>query len=161
MNNPKFIVDLIPKTCFFTNVRSQVSTEAWDWLRKETYKQAKHTCEGCGSKGRMEAHEIWHYDDKKHIQKLHGLSCYCNMCHLSHHLGFAEINGKLPQVKNHLSKINNWTASETELYIQSVFETWSKRSQYQWILDLQFLDDVGVPYNTITAHDRKKISDNL
>lgn len=158
MNPPKFIVELVPKTCFFTNVRSQVSSESWDWLRKETYKQAGHRCEGCGIKGRMEAHEIWHYDDKKHIQKLDSLVCLCNLCHLSHHLGFAEINGKLPEVKKHLAKINKWSLAETDFFIEGVFEVWFQRSQYQWDLDISMLDDLNIPYTMITKKERIKKS---
>lgn len=162
MNTPKFIVELVPKTCFFSNVRSQVSTKDWDWLRKETYKQANHRCEGCGAKGRMEAHEIWHYDDQKKIQKLFGLSCYCNMCHLCHHLGFAEIKGKLPQVKKHLAKINQWTPGETQAYIEAVFEVWFHRSKSQWALDLSFLDDCEIEYKLVSPKDRNIYSeDNL
>lgn len=154
MKKPLFVVELVPKTCFFTNVRSQVSGEAWDWLRRETYKQANHRCEGCGTKGRMEAHEIWHYDDVNHIQKLHGLSAYCNLCHLSHHLGYASVKGKLPEVKKHLTKIHQWSALETDLYIEGVFEIWFRRSQHQWSLDLTFLDQCGITYTTISPNER-------
>ena len=154
MNPPKFIVELVPKTCFFTNVRSQVSKQAWDWLRKETYKQAQHRCEGCGAAGRMEAHEIWHYDDQHSIQKRHGLVCLCNLCHMSHHLGYAEINGKLPSVKKHLAKINGWTSKEVDFFIEQVFEVWFLRSQKQWKLDLSFLDECGISYQLISEQER-------
>ncbi len=146
---PKFIVELVPKTSFYTNIRSQVTKDAWDWLRKETYKQAGYKCEGCGIKGRMEAHEIWHYDDKIHIQKLHGLVCLCSLCHMCHHLGFASIKGKLPEVMEHLQKINKWNKAETNLYVEIVFEIWSARSRYNWDIDLSFLDQFGIPYEKV------------
>lgn len=157
MNPPKFIIELVPKTSFFTNVRSQVSKESWDWLRKETYKQANYKCECCQAKGRMEAHEIWHYDDSKHIQKLDSIMCLCNICHLSHHLGFAEINGKLPEVKKHLAKINKWTPQETELYVEAVFEVWFQRSRFQWTLDLSLLDRCNVPYSLVIKKNNKLV----
>lgn len=159
---PKIFVELVPKTCFFTNVRSQVEPKYWDWIRKETYQQAHHTCECCGVKGRMEAHEIWHYDDQKHIQKLYGFVCLCNMCHLAHHLGFASIKGKLPQVKKHLAKVNQWSLAETNEFINLVFEVWSRRSQHQWTLDLSFLDQCKIPYSTVSKEQRaNKSSDQL
>lgn len=158
MKPPKFIVELVPKTCFFTNVRSQVSQADWDWLRKQTYKSAHYQCEGCGAKGRMEAHEIWHYDDENRIQSLHSIVCLCHMCHLSHHLGFAEIQGKLPAVKKHLAKINQWSAQETELFIEGVFEVWFERSRYQWKLDLSFLDKCEVPYSLVNKNERETIA---
>lgn len=161
MKLPKLHTELVPKTCFFTNVRSQVSQDSWNWLRKQTYKQANHKCECCEAKGRMEAHEIWHYDDKNNIQKLHGLICLCNMCHLTMHLGFAEIKGKLPQVTKHLAKVNGWSIEETRVYIESVFEVWFMRSKKHWKLDLTFLDQCNIPYNMIQAKDRAKLSDDM
>lgn len=155
-NPPKFMVELVPKTCFYSNVRSQVTQDAWDWLRRETYKQANYQCEGCGIKGKMEAHEIWHYDDVKHIQKLHGLVCLCNKCHLSHHLGFASIQGRMPEIMKHLSKINKWTREETQLYVDLVFEVWFQRSQHKWEADLTFLDQFNIPYKKIDKLNRGK-----
>lgn len=149
MNKPKFVVELVPRTSFYRNVRSQVSKDVWDWLRRETYKQAGYKCEGCGTSGKMEAHEIWHYDDKNHIQKLHGLICLCNLCHLSHHLGFASIKGRLIEVKKHLKKINNWSNSEVEWYVDMVFQVWTERSKYKWNIDLTFLDQFNIPYKKL------------
>lgn len=158
MKTPKLHTELVPKTCFFTNVRSQVSEEDWDWLRKETYKQANHKCECCQSKGRMEAHEIWHYDDTKNIQKLHAIVCLCNLCHLTMHLGYAEIKGKGKEVREHLSKVNGWTKAETNLYIEAVFEIWFQRSQKNWTLDLTLLDNCNISYSLIDPKDRNKQS---
>lgn len=156
MNPPKMHVELVPKTCFFTNVRSQVSTDDWDWLRKETYKAANYRCECCKQKGRLEAHEIWHYDDKKNIQKLNSIVALCNLCHLSMHLGYAAIKGKLNEVKKHLCKINKWTSVETEFYIEGVFETWSLRSQKKWDLDLTLLDSCNIEYSLIDKNARSE-----
>lgn len=159
MKMPKLHTELVPKTCFFTNVRSQVSKADWDWLRKETYKQAGYRCECCNRNGKMEAHEIWHYNDELSIQKLHGLICLCPMCHLTMHLGFAEVKGKLPQVLKHLATINEWTTEETTLYVEAVFEVWYQRSQKQWTLDLTFLDQCQVKYKKINPKQRAKLSE--
>lgn len=155
----KIHVDLVPKSCFFTNVRSQVSNEDWDWLRREAYKQACHQCEVCSARGRMEAHEIWHYDDKKLIQKLVGITCVCNLCHEIYHLGFAELNGHLPRAKKRLSKVNCWSKEETDLYVEAVFEIWHQRSQKKWNLDLSLLDKCNISYSLTTPFERKKIAD--
>lgn len=154
MKEPKIHVELVPKTAFFTNLRSQLSTEAWDWLRKETYKQAKHRCEYCNASGRMEAHEIWHYDDQKSIQTLHSIVCLCNLCHLCMHLGYAEIQGKSKQARAQLAKVNQWTLKETDIYIEAVFEVWFARSKKQWDMDLSFLDKCGIPYKKIDKKER-------
>ena len=50
-------VDLIPQSCWFTNVRSCVAPADWHRLRKMVYRRAGQQCEICGSKVRLEAHE--------------------------------------------------------------------------------------------------------
>lgn len=155
---PKLHVELVPQTCFFTNVRSQVSTDDWDILRRACYKKANHQCEICNAKGRMEAHEIWHYDDKKLIQKLFKIVCLCNACHQVYHLGFASLKGKLPQVMKRLSMLNEWSMAETQIYVDAVFEIFYQRSQKKWSLDLSLLDNLSIKYSLISPGQRDKAS---
>jgi hypothetical protein len=37
-------------------------------------------------------------------------------------------------------ELNNMTPNELEDYIVEVFETWQRRSQHKWTLDLSWLD---------------------
>lgn len=150
----KILIELVPKTCWFTNVRSQVSSNDWDLLRKEAYKKYGHKCSICNRKGRMEAHEIWHYDDKHKIQKLFEIVAVCNQCHQLYHLGFSSVNGTFPKTKSWLKKINNWTEEETNEYISIVFDIWNQRSQHQWDIDLSFLDAKNIPYQKIPKEER-------
>lgn len=63
------------------------------------YSRAGHRCEACHAPldrtaGRqLEAHERWAYDDVTGVQALRRLICLCN-CHLSTHLGFANVTGR-------------------------------------------------------------------
>ena len=156
----KIHIDLVPKNCWFSNVRSQVSVADWDWLRRQAYKAAGHKCEVCGAKGRLEAHEIWHYDDKKLIQKLHGITAVCKQCHELYHLGFTATQGKLPQALKRLAKVNSWTTEETKQYVDIVFEIWMDRSRKNWTLDLKLLDDCDIKYSTIKKEDRLEFAVN-
>lgn len=158
MNLQKIHVELVPQSCFFTNVRSQVSAADWDIIRKEAYKKAGWQCEVCGGKGRMEAHEIWHYDDKKLVQKLFKIVSLCGLCHQVYHLGYASISGKLPQAIRRLSKLNSWSMPETQAYVEAVFEIFYQRSQKQWKLDLTLLDKMNIKYSLINPKDRVRVS---
>jgi len=69
-------VDLIPDSCWFTNVRSCVSQRDWDRLRRMMYRRAYDKCEVCGA-GRdpdvgkwLEGHERGEYDDVTRTQRL-------------------------------------------------------------------------------------------
>lgn len=142
----KILIELVPKTCFYTNVRSAVSEENWDYLRKDAYRRYNWKCSVCGTKGRMEAHEIWHYDDGTHIQKLHDIVSVCNDCHMLYHLGFASIKGKLNDCKKRLCKLNNWDMATTNEFVDIVFEIHAQRSRFQWDIDLTWLDKYPLTY---------------
>lgn len=42
----------------------------------------------------IEAHERWYYDEDNKIQKLVRLVALCKKCHLTTHMGFAQIIGR-------------------------------------------------------------------
>ena len=48
----RLTVELIPSTCWFSNLRSELSKEEWDRLRRATYERASQRCEVCGQRGR-------------------------------------------------------------------------------------------------------------
>ncbi len=61
-------VELVPRTCWFSNLRSELSKEEWDRLRRPVFERAGNRCEVCGGKGTqhpVECHEVWEYDDER------------------------------------------------------------------------------------------------
>lgn len=143
----KLTIELVPKTCWYTNVRSNVSRSEWDKIRKHSYELAGNKCEICGDTGlkqgkrhKVECHEIWSYDDQNFIQKLEGLISLCPMCHETKHVGLAQINGHLDRVAKHLSKVNNLKLKESYEYIDNSFRLWSDRSMFDWEIDTSYLD---------------------
>ncbi len=140
-------VELVPSTCWFSNVRDHVAKSTRDKLRKTTYQQAHYQCEVCGGRGNkhpVECHEIWHYDDLKHIQTLKGLTALCPSCHQVKHIGLAGLRGYGKQAEAHLAKINGWSKDETDAYLETVWETWHKRSCHDWSLDISWLNRYGI-----------------
>ncbi|MDQ4075003.1 MAG: HNH endonuclease [Chloroflexota bacterium] len=140
-------VELVPQTCWFSNVRDHVSQDTWDFLRHATYRQANFTCEACGGRGErwpVECHEIWHYDDQHHIQVLDGLMALCPSCHEVKHIGLAGVRGYGARAKAHLATVNGWSEAQTEAYLAEVWQTWHERSRYQWTLDLSWLAQYGI-----------------
>lgn len=154
MFDSKILIELVPKTCFYSNVRSSVTPEDWDIIRKDAYRRYNWTCSVCKCKGKMEAHEIWHYDDQQKIQKLHDIVSVCNACHMLYHLGFASIKGKLPQCVKRLSKLNGWTLPQTNEFVDIVFEIHHHRSQHKWSADLSWLDRFNIKYQTPSKDNR-------
>ena len=141
---PKLTIELVPETCWFSNVRSNVSQKTWDLLRRHSYHQAGYRCQICGGKGArhpVECHEIWHYDDQGKHQKLMGLISLCPACHQVKHIGLATVRGKRQEATRHLAKVNGWSSEQAEEYINQAFDIWRERSQHQWTLDLSWLKE--------------------
>jgi hypothetical protein len=143
MTEPKLTIELVPKSCHFKNVRSEVSKEQWDKLRKQTYRAANYKCEICGGKGDkwpVECHEVWDYDEETQVQKLVRLIALCPACHEVKHLGLASLNGRFEEAVSHLRNVNHWGVSKTQDYLDEVQEDYKRRSELDWNLDISFLD---------------------
>ena len=146
--NIKLTIELVPTTSWYSNVRSNVSKAEWDRIRHKCYDQANHVCEICGDVGtnqgyfhKLEAHEIWEYDDKALTQTLTGIIGLCPYCHTVKHTGLAITNGKLELVIEHLMDVNNWIGEQAVEYIEQSFDTWRKRNKNNYTLDISFLDN--------------------
>ena len=146
--NMKLTVELVPKSSWYSNVRSNVSKAEWDRLRHKSYEQANHVCEICGDVGtnqgyrhKLECHEIWDYDDVNLKQTLTGLISQCPYCHMVKHPGLAQINGKLAIVLKQLQKVNNITIEEAGAVLNEAFDKFRERSKNTYTLDISFLDN--------------------
>jgi Domain of unknown function (DUF5710) len=142
----KLTIELVPETCWYTNVRSEVSEETWNFLRKQTYRNANYQCKICGGKGNthpVECHEIWDYNDRKKIQTLNGLIALCPSCHKCKHIGYATMTGNGDIAAKHLAHVNSWSQKQADNYIERCFDIWRERSFFEWTLDISYLDSIS------------------
>lgn len=143
-------VDLVPSSCWFTNVRSCVSQQDWERLRRMLRTRANHQCEICGvgedreSKRWLEAHERWHFDDVTSTQTLRRLILLCSPCHRTTHFGLAQIHGEAENALEHLWIVAEMTPRQADQHIEQAFQKWRRRSARKWHLDLSMLTDAGV-----------------
>lgn len=148
----KLTIELIPKTCHFSNVRTMVSPKDWDKLRFASYEAANNKCEICGDNGlnqgykhKVECHEVWEYNDQTHTQKLIKLVALCVKCHQVKHIGRAIAIGKQMECFIHLAKVNKWTQKQIDDHVIASFELHKERSKHQWKLDISLIEKE--PYN--------------
>jgi hypothetical protein len=142
-------IDLVPSTCWFTNVRSCVDEGQWNALRTMVYRRAGNRCEACGvprgrDRQRLEARERWEYDEDNYTQTLRRLIALCWSCHRATHFGFAEVTGTSAEAKAHLRAVNGWSAGEADTHIAWAFALWERRSAREWQLDLSILTNAGI-----------------
>ena len=146
----RLTVELVPSTCWWSNVRSHVAPAVWERLRRATATAAGNRCEICGGRGRrhpVECHEVWDYDDARLVQRLVRLIALCPSCHEVKHLGLAAKRGRHAAALAHLAKVNGWTAADAEAYTEVVFEQWAARSRHDWTLDCTVLEVQGIRFD--------------
>ena len=146
---PSFIlrVELVPATSWGANLRSALPRSDWDRLRKKAYRLAGYKCEICGGKGPkhpVECHEVWEYDDERHVQRLERLIALCPACHEVKHFGRAETMGQSERAFVHLMRVNGWTNGTAQGHLYQAFDKWRSRSFHQWKLDLSWLGGQGI-----------------
>ena len=158
-------VDLIPSSCWFTNVRYCVRPRDWDVIRKIVYERTDYKCECCQidcikEKIPIEAHERWDYDFTTGTQKLVRLIGLCKRCHQSTHFGFAKICGKEEEASTHIKKIRNFNLEELKEHIDTAWSIWVERNQYEWKLDLSIITSNGFDIiKPVGKEERKQIAD--
>lgn len=145
----KLQIEMVPSSCWFSNVRSQVSARQWDIIRHAIYKKADNKCEICsgrGSRHPVECHEVWEYDDTTHIQKLLKLVALCPLCHEVKHLGLAELRGNAFRAIQRFIDINHldYDPQEANDIINAVSRQREERGLAQWTLDISLLKEFGI-----------------
>ena len=154
-------VDLIPKSCWFTNVRNSVSEVDWKRIRRMVIERAGKRCEICGSSESLEAHERFEFDDAKQVQKLRRLICVCGPCHRTTHFGFAQLKGLGIEAAQHLTEVNGWDSSEASFHVNQAFEVWRRRSELEWSLDISMLDGARIHANATNTPSERNIQSEL
>jgi len=156
-NTLKLEAELVPEPTWYINLRSIVTDEMWDFLRKKTYRDAFHCCSICGAKGRTEAHEIWGYDDENHLQFLSGITCLCSYCHSLKHLALLRIRHEKEELNiedyiSHFCKVNSCTREVFDKHLIEADNTFNSRAGFDW--------KVVVP-KWLEPYKRENISDKV
>ena len=141
----KLTIELVPSSCWYSNVRSNVKPVIWKKIQKFVFEKAEYKCEICngiGYKHPVECHEIWEYDDINKIQTLQKCIALCPSCHQVKHYGLAMIQGKEKKVKKWLCKMNNISEKEANNYISNVFNIYNERSKYTWNLNIKWIEEI-------------------
>ena len=141
MNQLKLTVELVPKPLWDLNPRKAMGKSRWDKVRRDVYAKYDDRCGICDADERLEAHEIWDYDDENLVQKLVDFIALCKPCHQVKHFGRSSILADrdlidLESLVDHFVKINNCSKEELQRHVEEVGDKWEKRSAKQgWECD--------------------------
>lgn len=137
----KLTAELVPSTVWYSSLYRLLPKDVWNSIREGIIAKNGRKCQICGEvNGKMNLHEIWNYDDAKHLQRLDGFILLCEMCHHVKHIGLAGILANerrldYNEVIKHFCSVNSCSEIEFHEHVKSAFEIWNRRSQYQWKQD--------------------------
>jgi hypothetical protein len=143
-------VDLVPRSCWFSNARTCVDERDWERLRRMVLQRAGWRCEACDAAADrdrprwLEVHERWTYDDATRVQALRRLVCLCNDCHATTHYGLATVRGRDDAALAHLRAVTGMTTTEARQHVAEAVDRYTRRSRHTWRLDLDLLTGAGV-----------------
>ena len=137
----KLNFELVPDSCWYSNLRSILSPAQWDVVRKEAYARAKGKCMICGTEARrLEAHERWEYDEENRVQKLADVVAICKSCHEVIHIGRTSLLGGEERACAHFMKVNGCSFAEYRKALGDANEAHRRRNKVpEWQLDLSYL----------------------
>ena len=136
----KLNFELVPDSCWYSNLRSALPQGAWDVIRKKAYARANGRCMICGAPtARLEAHEQWEYDDEKGVQKLVNVIAVCRACHEVIHIGRTQLMGREREACEHFMKVNGCTYAEYRKALGEANAVHRERSKREWLLDISDL----------------------
>lgn len=144
MENTQLFIDLVPRSAWLSNLRSELTSAEWDLVRKKTYRQAGFVCQACGGQGPkhpVECHERWSFSTAEAVQTLAGLVALCPACHEATHYGLARVRGREAFARAQLLRVNAWTVAQLNAHVNEAMATYRRRSEIHWTLDTRWLLD--------------------
>lgn len=161
----RLFIELVPRTCWLSNVRNHVTKEQWDTIRKHTFRTARYVCQICGGKGDnwpVECHELFQYDDAANAQKLLAFQALCPPCHRVKHFGMTQVKGLEAEAFAQLCRVNGWTDEQARKHVREQFALWHERSEREWSIDLSYLEShFDIFIEPESAEDRRERADEF
>ena len=150
MRSLRLAPELIPTPCLGRNLHTALPTEEWDRIRRQTYRRAGYRCDACSADGTaLHCHEVWAYDDRRHVQRLVRLQALCERCHFAKNetgwpsfaLGFVRLplSGRHlthQQFVEHWCRVNDCDQATWERSARAAYTQWVRRSRHEgWVTD--------------------------
>ena len=137
----KLEFELVPDSCWYSNLRSILTPAQWDVVRRDAYARAEGHCMICKAPAsRLEAHERWSYDEQRGIQKLETVVAVCKSCHEVIHIGRTQLMGNEERACDHFMKVNGCNYAEYRKALGEANEEHRRRNRVpEWKLDLSYL----------------------
>ena len=137
----KLNFELVPDSCWYSNLRSLLKPAQWDVVRRAAYARANSHCMICGRfTRRLEAHERWSYDENTHTQILTDVIALCHQCHSVIHIGRTQLTGGEEEACKWFMQVNDCTYADYRAALGKANEDHIRRNKIpEWKLDVSWL----------------------
>ena len=134
-------IESSPQTTHGQTLQRLMRPGEWKKLRETEMARSGHHCEACGATGILHCHEVWDYDDDKHVQRLKNFMVLCQTCHIFKHLDsiYARaIEGRLEwsDVVEHYIRVNDCSGLRFWRDRKAALAKWKRREKHKWEVDL-------------------------
>jgi hypothetical protein len=139
----KLRIEVLPKTCWNSNLRTKLKKGDWDKIRKNVYAKEGMRCHICEIQcDSIDAHEVWEFDEIKHIQRLTEIIGVCKLCHNVIHYGRAQKVGYEKEAREQFIKVNACEIIDLQEALLQVQSDYNRRSKIDdWKLDLTLIEE--------------------
>ncbi len=136
----KLKAELIPKQLWHINLRKAMGRSKWKKIREEVCNRQGGVCAICNTRGRLECHEHWRFEDHDHILRLIEFLGLCKLCHHVKHLGLARVFERkgildFETIIQHFQQVNGCTRYEFNAHESAAKMEWIKRNRIEWKAD--------------------------
>ena len=134
---------LVPRPLWGRSVYNRLPRKQWESLRRTVLEVAANTCTHCAEQydSHMVCHEVWTYDDVKHVATLTAFEIVCRDCDSVLHLGKSLLIGakkhdegsaeRGDQAVKQLMKVSGITKRQANTLIDDAFGRWMDRSKHK------------------------------
>ena len=128
----KLTLQLVPSSAWYSNLRSMIP----NWSEVSNKVRINGKCEICGCEtDKLDAHEVWKFDDENATQSLDRIIAVCKNCHAVIHFGHTQIEGDSEKALAWYMQVNNITKEQALDDITVAFDVWETRSNQHWTMD--------------------------
>ncbi|SFG39134.1 hypothetical protein SAMN05216353_13936 [Halobacillus alkaliphilus] len=103
-------------------VRDSIPRSLWNSIRNHVHEKNDFTCQicGCRDEEKLQAHEVWKYDEEEFLLILKDIQSLCKSCHDLKHIQHAALrindrnkrNFVMQKLMKHFIKVNNCTEED-------------------------------------------------
>ncbi len=142
VNEPLAILDPISNQSWFTSTPLHCSKRYWEQIEilfKEFHKCQCAICDAQKSDDEIDVQELWHFDDKRKIQKL---ICYYPICINCQDYSYmpSDPGGEERQsFVDFFKTVNKWSADQANDHINQALALQKMRDQSDWIVDVAYM----------------------